>query len=524
MDTRRLIEQLSRPSAYPHPVDAVEVRQTHISVVFLAGTFAYKIKKSVALGFLDFSTLERRRHFCEEEVRLNRRLAPRVYLGVEPIVVEHGRLAIGGSGEPVEWAVKMMRLSEGASLLGRVTRDEAGPADMSRLARFLADFHRNAETSPHIVSFGRFDVVAGNARENFTQSEPHIGTTLSRGVFDRLRHLTDVELDRLQPLIESRCDRGVPRDTHGDLHLDHVFLSDSDLFAIDCIEFNERFRYADPVADIAFLVMDLKRHRRPDLAAVLADDYFRAAADEEGRQLLPFYTAYRAAVRAKVAGFKASDPAVPAADRAAAIERAKVSWLLALAELEEPSQRPTLVLVGGLPGTGKSTLARELAASAAFEVIRSDLVRKEMAGLRPEDRGGEELYTAEWTERTYAGCLARTAAALFDGKRVIVDATFREDRFRQRFSELARRLGLPALLLICEARPDVVRDRLAARTGDVSDATWEVYQRQRGQWDEPGSETAAQVVRIDTNPGANPAEMARQALRERGLLDDGGGQ
>jgi aminoglycoside phosphotransferase family enzyme/predicted kinase len=524
MDTRRLIEQLSLPSAYPHPVDAVETRQTHISVVFLAGPFAYKIKKPVALGFLDFSTLERRRHFCEEEVRLNRRLAPHVYLGVEPIVEEHGRLLIGGSGDPVAWAVKMMRLSEGASLLGRVIRNEVGPADMTRLARFLADFHLNAETSPRIASFGRFDVVAGNARENFAQSEPHIGTTLSRGVFDRLRRRTDAELDRLRSLIELRCRRGVPRDTHGDLHLDHVFLNDGDVFAIDCIEFNERFRYADPVADIAFLVMDLIRHRRPDLAQVLTDEYFRVAADEEGQQLLPFYTAYRAAVRAKVAGFKASDPAVPAADRAAAIERAKASWLLALAELEEPSRRPALVLVGGLPGTGKSTLARELAAAAGFEVIRSDLVRKELAGLRPEDRGGDELYTPEWTERPYAECLARAAAALFDGKRVIVDATFREDRFRQRFFELARRLGVPALFLICEASSEVVRERLAARTGDVSDATWEVYQRHRGQWDEPGSETLANATRIETNPGANPAETARQSLRERGLLEVGDGQ
>ena len=521
MDTRRLIEELSLPSAYPHPVDAVEVRQTHISVVFLAGPLAYKVKKPVAPGFLDFSTLERRRHFCEEEVRLNRRLAPHVYLGVEPITEQHGKLTIGGSGETVEWAVKMVRLADGSSLLARVVRDEIEPGEMIRLARFLADFHGNAESNPHITSFGRFEVVAGNARENFTQSESHVGTTLSRGVFDRLRHLTDAELDRLQPLIESRCSRGVPRDTHGDLHLDHVNLDEGEIFAIDCIEFNERFRYADPVADVAFLVMDLKRHRRPDLARVLADEYFGAAGDREGRELLPFYTAYRAAIRAKVAGIKASAPEVPAADRAAAIKRAKALWLLALGELEEPSRRPALVLVGGLPGTGKSTLARELAATAGFEVIRSDVVRKELAGLRPEDRGSDELYTAEWTERTYAECLSRAGAAIFEGKRVTVDATFRDDTLRQRFFELARNLGVPVLFLVCEASPEVVRERLAARTGDVSDATWEVYQRQRGQWGEPSSDIAAHVIQIETNPGVGPAEQARQGLRERGLLDPG---
>jgi aminoglycoside phosphotransferase family enzyme/predicted kinase len=518
MDLPQLLEHLADPGAYPHPVDRVVVRQTHISAVFLAGPFAYKLKKPVRLGFLDFSTPDRRRHFCHEEVRLNRRLAPQIYLGVVPITAENGRLHIEGAGEPVEWAVKMVRLPENTSLRDRLLRNEVTGDDLRRLARFLAAFHRSADTGEHIAAFGRFEVVAGNARENFTQSKPHVGATLSRPVFDRLRALTDSALDRLRPLIESRADRGVPRDTHGDLHLDHVYLrDDGEPFAIDCIEFNERFRFSDPVADLAFLVMDLKIHGRADLATVLVDEYFRQIADEEGRALLTFYAAYRAAVRGKVEGMKATEPEVPPDEKVAATERAKAHWLLALGELEEPNRRPALVLVGGLPGTGKSTLARGLAAAAGFEVIRSDVVRKELAGVAPETRLGDECYSPEWTDRTYAECLRRAEAVVFEGRRVLIDATFREDARRRAFLDLARRRCVPAVLFVCEASPEVVRERLTNRTGDASDAGWAVYRSAAGRWETASSGVTPFLVCVQTDPGSDPLGIAVRTLSERGL-------
>jgi aminoglycoside phosphotransferase family enzyme len=358
MELTRLIDALADARAYPHPVDRVEVCQTHISVVFLAGSRVYKIKKPVDLGFLDFSTLERRRHFCAEEVRLNRRLAPSVYHGVVPINRAGDRLVVDQPGDLVEWAVQMERLPPEATLRSWLQRGQGGPELIAALAGRLARFHADAEGGEAVAAFGRFAVVAGNARENFTQSADQVGATVSAAVFGRLREGTDDALNRLRPLIDDRARQGKPRDTHGDLHLDHVYLfpdrpPPGDLVIIDCIEFNERFRFADPVADMAFLVMDLKLHGHRNLAGTFADAYFQAADDEPGQALLPLYTAYRATVRGKVEGMKYREKEVPEPQRADALHKARAHWLLALGELEEPARRPALVLVSGLQGTGK---------------------------------------------------------------------------------------------------------------------------------------------------------------------------
>jgi len=294
MELGELIEALSRPQAYAFPAQQIEVRHTHVSVVFLAGPYAYKVKKPVNLGFLDFSSLEKRRHFCEQEIHLNRRLSPSVYLDVVPIARTSKGIQLEVQGEIVDWAVKMERLPETATLAALIAEPmvsrarsvsdgvtepvayapgsdcghslggEAGapgkilPTQVTALAKRVARFHAEAETNPHISTFGRLQVVAQNAHENFDQAEPLVGVTSSRAVFNRLKELCQAALVRLGPHIESRAVRHVPRDTHGDLHLDHVYVfpdrpPPDDLVIVDCIEFNERFRYADPGADMAFL-------------------------------------------------------------------------------------------------------------------------------------------------------------------------------------------------------------------------------------------------------------------------------
>ncbi len=558
MELARLVEALSRPEAYPHPASDIVVHHTHISVVFLAGPYAYKIKKPLDLGFLDFTTLEKRRRFCLEEVRLNARLAPGAYLGVVPVVARDGEVRIGSEGSPrgaappapedspqsgrdyvtsgsegsprgaapptskpspmiKDYAVWMERLPDEATLEFSLARDDVDQRLISGLAERIAVFHARAERGERIAACGRWDVVSGNCRENFEQSAPQVGTTLSAAVYERLRDLTGRALERLRPLIERRAEAGLPCDTHGDLRLDHVYVFPDrppprDLVVVDCIEFNERFRYADPVADMAFLAMDLAFQGRRDLAGLFAEAYFRASRDAEGRELLSFYAAYRAAVRGKVEGFEALSREVPDHERADALRTSRAHWLLALVELEEPGRRPCLVLVAGLPGTGKSTLARGLAAAAGFEVVASDTVRKELAGLTPTERAaagfGEGLYTDQWNERTYAECLRRATQLLFEGRRVIVDASFREEARRREFLETARAWGVPCLLLLCTADPEVIRDRLLKRKGDVSDADWEVYRRAAERWEEMAPITMQESVEIPTGGGPNDALSA----------------
>jgi aminoglycoside phosphotransferase family enzyme/predicted kinase len=530
MDLPRLIEALSRPSAYAERVDAVEVHQTHISVVFLAGSLAYKIKKPVALGFVDYGTIERRRDCCEEEVRLNRRLAPDVYLGVVPVASEGESIRVEGTGEVLEWAVKMRRLPESATLRARITGGGVTADDLAELAGRLAEFHASADAGPEVAARCTFAAIAANARENLDQSVRQVGMTLSRSTLDRLRERTDVALERLRDTIEARAAGGIPRDTHGDLRLDHVYWfpnlqPPADWVAIDCIEFDARYRYADPIADIAFLAMELALEGRSDLADAFVAAYLRAASDADGEKLLPFYRAYRAAVRGKVEGMKLAEPEIPEADRSAACQRARALWISALSEFEEPGRRPCLVLLAGLPGTGKSTLARALAERAGFNVLRTDTIRKELAG-RPTnstspDAFAEDIYTPEWDDRTYGECLRRAEDVVFQAGRVLVDASFREEARRRLFLDAALRWGVAGRLLLCRADPDVIRHRLDHRRDDASDAGWAIYQEAARRWEEPGA-AATRAVTHEIDAGGSRSDalvQAVNALRQDALQD-----
>jgi aminoglycoside phosphotransferase family enzyme/predicted kinase len=485
------------PEFYPHSPPDVQFCQTHISCVFLAGERVYKVKKPVDFGFLDYSTARKRAYWCRRETELNRRLAPGVYLGVEKIYRRGGRFSLRPPGKVVDYAVVMKRLPEGRLLSSLMEKGRATVAQARRIARLVASFHAGAP--PAAAANSRLGVLRKNLDENFRQTEPYIGRTVSRAdysvVYDYNRHFL-----RERPfLLRKRIAEGRIRDGHGDLHAEHICLTDP-IVIYDCLEFSSRLRQTDVAAEIAFLYMDLLHHRHPNLARAFAEEYIGVTGDWEIRLLLSFYACYRAVVREKVESMRFADRHVPASQRREARRRATRYFHLAR-DLARRDWRSRLVAVGGLPGTGKSTLARLWAERLGAASLSSDAVRKELAGIRPGRRSPagwrEGIYTPLWTKRTYGEMMARAERLLRAGKSVVVDATFARRAERRLAAAAARRTGARYVTVECRCPEKLVRRRLAerkARESSLSDADWSIYRRAKGEYSSPRRET----VRVDT--------------------------
>jgi len=309
-----LIQALLDPRIYPDSPPKVELVQTQMSFVFLAGDYVYKVKKPVNLGYLDYTTLEKRRFYCQREVELNRRLCPAVYLGVVAIARQAGRVSINGSGRPAEYAVKMRRLPQEAMLNVRLARDQATPEMLAAVAQKLARFHEKAETNAAISAFGDLNAISQNTAENFNQTGKYIGTTISPEKYEHIRSFSESFLVQNAPLFRRRVSEGRIRDCHGDLHAAHICFGNG-ICIYDCIEFNDRFRYGDVASEVAFLAMDLDHYRRTDLSQHFVNAYLTASGDTELKTLLNFYKCYRAYVRGKVEGFKLDDPYISEAEK-----------------------------------------------------------------------------------------------------------------------------------------------------------------------------------------------------------------
>jgi aminoglycoside phosphotransferase family enzyme len=384
----------------------VELRATHASWVYLAGADVWKIKRPVDLGFLDFTSLEARRRDCEDEARLNRRLAPSIYLGVEPVRRGPQGLELGGAGPVVDWAVHMRRLPEEASAAARLARGALGPVELEALAGRLAEFHREAPETP---AWGARARLRANVEDNFAGTERFVGDLLARETFEDTRAFQTRWLDENAALLEARVAAGRIREGHGDLRLEHVYFLEGDAapLVIDCVEFAERFRAGDVAADVAFLAMELDLAPRPDLAAGFLARYAEASGDFDLYRVVDFYLSYRAWVRGKVAALVASDAdAAPDVRKRKRVEAAR-DFALARSYAGQAIERPFVVVVGGMIGSGKSTLAAALGRALAAPVVSSDLTRKALAGLAATERGGSDLYTEAGRARAYDELLRR---------------------------------------------------------------------------------------------------------------------
>ena len=310
-----MVQALLDPKAYPDATSGVTLLQTQMSLVFLTGDFVYKVKKSVDLGYLDYTTLEKRRFFCQREVELNRRLCPDVYLGVFPITYDRGRIRIGGTGETIEYAVKMRYLPQGKMLNVLLAENKVSAEMITGVAKKMADFHQKAETNDSISSYGSLDIIIANNEENFSQTTKNIGRTISHERYRRIKAYTRTFIESKADLFRKRVADGRIRDCHGDLHAAHICFTDG-ICIYDCIEFNDRFRYCDVASEIAFLAMDLDYYGRADLSQSFINDYVSFSGDKELVKLLDFYKCYRAYVRGKVEGFKLDAPLIPDEEKA----------------------------------------------------------------------------------------------------------------------------------------------------------------------------------------------------------------
>ena len=501
---------LLRPDFYAHRPEAVELVQTHISFVFLAGNEVYKVKKPVRFSFLDFSTLERRHYFCREEVRLNRRLAPHVYRGVVSICRDGDRYRLGSEDDQsaVEYAVRMRRLRADRILANLLGAGAATVEMIDAIAERIAAFHAVALTDDTIAANGGTAGVWRVLSDNFNGARPFRDRTLPAADDDRIQRFCRGFLDRHVNLFARRQAEGRIRECHGDLHAEHISL-DGDVAVFDCIEFNPQFRHCDVAAEIAFLAMDLDDRGYPALAQRFVDAYVERAADPELRILLPFYACYRAYVRGKVDSLKSDEAEVEEADRRAAAESARRHF--ALAYRYTWNATPALVVIFGLSGSGKSVVARALAQRTGFAHFNSDEIRKELAGLPAHARGPADLYTAERSAATYRTMLERARAALASGRGALVDATFQLRTHRDGARAVAAAAGLPAVFVECTCPPTVVRERLARRAHDqreASDADWRVYEMQRAVYQPFAAGEGGVHVLVDTTE-PTPAAIAR---------------
>ncbi len=478
-----LLAALRQSAPYPHLVRRVELIETHISWVLLTGSYAYKVKKPVNLGFLDFTTLKARRRYCEEELRLNRRLAPELYLDVVPIAGTAQHPRVGGDGPPIEYAVKMKEFGQSALFDNALARGEVSIKTIETLARKIADFHARLPPQAPAAGSDVSAAVLAPAVENFDQIRPLLEAPADIAALNEIQAWTLREFKTNAARFAERQAQCCVRECHGDLHLGNIVLLDGAAVPFDGIEFNPALRWMDVMNEAAFLVMDLEAHGRRDLAYAFLSAYVEAGGDYAGMAQLPFYLVYRALVRAKVNRIRSLQNGLTPAQRQQATAEYQRYIERAAGYIREP--RGAVIIMHGYSGSGKTTLTRELLASLGAVRVRSDVERKRLHGLnalaRATAANGAGIYADDETARTYAQLLADANYIAGAGFPVIVDATFLRTAHRAAFHALALALGVPFAIVHMEATPAELRNRLATRAAggtDASDATLQVLEAQ----------------------------------------------
>lgn len=505
------IEELLVPEAFPHPVSELRLVETHISWVILTGSLAYKIKKPVKLDFIDTSTLARRQHYCEEELRLNRRLAPEIYLRVVPIARRGGQACIDGAGPAIEYAVCMKQFPPDRQLSALLERGDVSVQEMLELGATLARFHLETPELPRAqaeqATQNIHELVFDNLAQLLAYTEPH-------GKNVELRHLwewTRAAIDAHQATFEIRAAGNCIRDCHGDLHARNIVRFERRLVPFDCIDFDPQLRRIDVMNDIAFLVMDLHSCQREDLAAALLTRYLEITGDYEGVRLIPFYAVYRALVRAKVDAITVAQSPHLADEYSERMQR-RVRTALELTQ----RPKPMLLLMHGLSGSGKSWLSEQLVAPLRALRIRSDVERKRLLGASPQTAGFQEgHYAPQMNRRVYARLVDCAESCLQAGFNVIVDAAFLDAADRDLLTRLADRMDVNCAFISCHADTATLLGRVDARAragNDESEADRSVLEAQLRDFEPLQESRHRAVIRVDTR-AADAVDKAVDAAR-----------
>ncbi|MFP5307204.1 MAG: AAA family ATPase [Gammaproteobacteria bacterium] len=508
---------LLQAQAYAHPVRDLRAVETHISWVLLTGDYAYKIKKPVNLGFVDFSTLELRRHACQDELRLNRRYAPQLYLDVVPITGSGERPRVGGTGEPFEYAVKMSQFAQDQQLDRLLDAGRLGMHEMDTLGEAIGALHAAAPVAGAGSPYGWPARIQRDAQDNLDALRAGTDDALRASVAELLTW-THAQNHRLLGTMHARRSGGHVREVHGDLHLANLVRLGAAIVPFDCIEFNEALRWNDTISDLAFLTMDLRARRRPDLAYRVLGRYLEVSGDYAGLRLLRYYEVYRALVRAKVALIRRDGSA--GAEHAA--QQRELERYLALARALAAAERRALVLMHGLSGSGKTWLSTRLSSALPAVRTRSDLERKRLHGLGEAERSASAvnagIYSAQASAQTYERLAVIAQEILDAGETAIVDAAFLRRAERARFRELARELAVPLAIVSCSAPHEKLRRRVelrAQRGADASEADREVLEHQFAAAEPLGDDERPGALQIST---ADCTDVTAVALRLQHML------
>ena len=499
-----LIQHLQSADCFPHATSDFEVFETHISYVLLTGEYVYKFKKPVDLGFLDFTTLEKRKYYCEEELRLNRRLAPEMYLAVVSVHGDAKHPVVEGKGPLLEYAVKMQQFDTADRMDLVTARGELIESHIDQLAELVADFHESIPVAGADTHFGTLEVIRQRIMQNFEQVLEHTDDAEISNICQQVQTWSEAALVKRQDLIAQRKQQGSVRECHGDMHMANIILPEGKPVIYDCIEFSEDLRWIDTMSEVAFLYMDLDFHQHHKLALRFLNEYLSRNGDYGGLGLLCIYLVYRAMVRAKVNSIGAKQQAANPKIAAEFLMTTKKYIALARNYIESFAS-PVLIILHGLSGSGKTWLAQQLRETYGAIQIRSDVERKRLLGFSAETKTksaiGKGAYSADMTSQTYQRLLDLASLVVQAGPSVIVDATFLKQSHRQQFKELAESLKVPFVILDIQASEDILRSRITKRAEydkDASEATLAVLEQQLKSQEPITGDEEFYTIQIDT--------------------------